>query len=665
MEKQRIYNELKEKLNYHNYRYYVLDEPEISDSEYDALLRELERIENEEPSLRSIDSPTQRVGAAPATQFEKFNHDPRMLSLGNAMNPDELRAFDTRCRRALGDIHSLEYLVEPKLDGLAVSLCYIDGILHVGATRGNGDIGENITANIKTIRTIPLKIMPAANNTCPEKLIVRGEVLMMLDEFRRLNSLRKENELPAFANPRNAAAGSVRQLDSRITSERKLDAFFYAAHFVSSDAFETQSQIIEYLKHCGFKVNSGTLCHSIDEAIAACSEIESQRDTYPFDIDGAVVKVNDLGRQAQLGALPRSPRWAIAFKFKPRQETTIIKDICVQVGRTGALTPVAELEPVLIAGVEVKRATLHNQDEISRKDIRIGDTVIVQRAGDVIPEIVTVIKNKRTGNETVFNMPAQCPSCNTPVSADQDKAVLRCTNRNCPSMIKGALRHFVSREAMNIEGLGAKLIDRLVDSGLVSSVADLYMLTPEKLLGIEGMGDKSSANILASLEYSKSAGLERLLFALGIRNIGRQNAEILAARFNSLDKLCQASPDELMDIPDIGPEAAESIRTFFQNPCTIDTIKRLMDAGVSFDPKTTTSGNSLSGKSFVLTGTLKSFSREAAAERIRSQGGRVVNSVSKKTDYIIAGDSPGSKLDKARTLGITILSEDDLSELLG
>lgn len=661
---QQAYTELKNSLHYHNYRYYVLDDPVVPDSEYDRLLRELEQMEHDNPALRSPDSPTQRVGSAPAGHFEKFSHTPRMLSLANAMNMDELRAFDARCRHALGDIPELEYIVEPKLDGLAVSLQYAGGILHAGATRGDGDTGENITANLKTIRSIPLKIMPGFHSAFPQSLIVRGEVIMLVEEFKRLNLRRIESDQPAFANPRNAAAGSVRQLDPRITAERRLDAVFYAAHLFEDNQYATQAQIVACLKDCGFKVNDGRVCSTIEEAIAACHEMETQRDTYPFEIDGAVVKINNLILQTRLGALPRSPRWAIALKFKPLQATTRIKNIHVQVGRTGALTPVAELEPVSISGVEVKRATLHNQDEISRKDIRIGDAVIVQRAGDVIPEVVRVLTDKRTGLERVFTMPDKCPSCNTTVESSSDEAVMRCTNRTCPAVIKESIRHFASREAMNIEGLGTKLISRLVDSGRVKSVADLYALSPADWQEVERMGDKSAANIMAALERSKSAGLERLLFALGIRNIGRQSAGILTAHFQSLDNLCRASRDELLAVHEIGPEAAESLRTFFEDSSAMKTLKRIHDAGVSTEPTQSLTDNRFSGKTFVLTGTMQFASREHAAEIIRRFSGRVANSVSKKTDYVIAGDSAGSKLVKARSLGIAVLNEEEFLKLI-
>jgi DNA ligase (NAD+) len=659
------YAELKKKLHYHNYRYYVLDDPIVTDSEYDRLMRELETLENENPGLMCADSPTQRVGSSPATHFEKFKHSPRMLSLSNAMNTDELRAFDERCRRLLGGVASLEYLVEPKLDGLAVSLDYKGGILQSGATRGDGSIGENITANLRTIRSIPLHIHPESNAACDDDLTVRGEVIMLIKDFHELNRVRIAHNQPVFANPRNAAAGSLRQLDSRVTAERRLDAVFYAVHPAVTDVLETQVQSIEFLQQCGFKVNSGTCCASIEEAIAACHDIESRRDTYPYEIDGAVVKVNNLGQQDRLGALPRSPRWAIAVKFKPRQETTVIKDILVQVGRTGALTPVAELEPVMISGVEVRRATLHNQDEIVRKDIRIGDTVIVQRAGDVIPEVVKVIADKRCGRERIFTMPDQCPVCNTRVAADPDEAVIRCVNPDCPAIIKESIRHFASREAMNIEGLGTKLIGRLVDSGRVRTVADLYGLGIADWQAVERMGDKSAANIVEALERSKSAGLERLLFALGIRNVGRQSVRILVEHFKNLENLSRATRDELLAVHDIGPEAADKLRAFFGDSNTREMLRQLQDAGVSTTPVQLLSDNRLAGKTFVLTGALKAASREAAGEMIRRHGGRVTNSVSRKTVYVIAGAEAGSKLSKARTLGITVLDEDEFLTLVG
>jgi DNA ligase (NAD+) len=658
------YTELKNRLHYHSYRYYVLDDPEISDSEYDRMLRELEQMELRHPELCTPDSPTQRIGSAPAPVFEKFSHTPRMLSLANAMNQDELRAFDERCRRMLDTSGPIDYFVEPKLDGLAVSLLYVEGILKAGATRGDGTTGENITANLKTIRSIPLKIMPNDSVACPDILIVRGEVIMRKDEFQRLNSERIEDGQPPFANPRNAAAGSVRQLDPRITARRRLDAVFYAAHYQGDERLGTQDSSIACLRHWGFKINTGTLCTAIEEVYAACAAIENQRDHLAFDIDGAVVKVNELRLQSRLGALPRSPRWAIALKFKPHQEITAVKNIRVQVGRTGALTPVAELVPVVIGGVEVQRATLHNQDEIQRKDIRIGDTVVIQRAGDVIPEIVRVLDERRTGEETIFTMPDSCPACGSRVSAAADEAVVRCTNRECPAVIKESIRHFASRDAMNIEGLGVKLIEQLVDSGRVRSVADLFQLGHEDWQALERMGKKSAANIAAALEHSKSAGLERLIFALGIRGIGRQSAALLAAHFQSLDALRSATREELLDVHEIGPETADSIRSFFDDPQAAETLTSLMSAGVAVEPVQTISDNRLGGKTFVLTGALESFSRETASEHIRRCGGRVTGSVSKKTDFVVAGSDAGTKLDKARSLGVTILDEREFLELI-
>jgi len=664
MDDAQIYNELKDTLNYHSYRYYVLDDPAVPDAEYDRLLRELETLERAHPALRTPDSPTQRVGAAPAEHFEKFSHDPHMLSLANAMSIDELTAFDARCRKMLDGVEAIEYAVEPKLDGLAVSLQYAGGILKAGATRGDGKTGENITANLKTIRSIPLKIMPAGHELCPDRLIVRGEVIMLRKEFQLLNRERSDSELAPFANPRNAAAGSVRQLDPRITAQRRLDAVMYAAHFSDETLFETHTQIIECLGRWGFKVNHVTRCRTIYDAIAVCNAIEARRDELPYEIDGAVVKVNSLQLQARLGALPRSPRWAIALKFKPRQEITVVKNIRVQVGRTGALTPVAELEPVSVGGVEIRRATLHNQDEITRKDIRIGDSVVVQRAGDVIPEIVKVLDDRRTGHEQIFTMPAQCPGCGVAVSASDDEAVVRCTNRNCPAVIRESIRHFASRDAMNIEGLGSKLVSRLVESGRVTSCADLYDLSASDWQALERMGDKSAANIVAAIERSKNAGLERLLFALGIRSIGRQSAGILAAYFQSFEKMRSATRDDFMAVHTIGPEAADSLRAYFDDHRNLDMLARLQASGVAMHPVPGTSDNRLAHKTFVLTGVLQSASRERAAEMIRRRGGRVAASVCRKTDYVVAGESAGSKLMKARELNIPVLTEDEFLNLV-
>lgn len=665
MDIEQRYNELKKKLNYHNYRYYVLDDPSIPDSEYDRLLRELEELEQTHPALLTPDSPTQRVGAAPSANFEKFSHVPRMLSLANAMNVDELRAFDERCKRTLRATSDIEYIVEPKLDGLAVSLLYDRGVLQTGATRGDGETGENITANIRTIRSIPLTVLCDQPQTAPPVLIVRGEVLMMKQDFQRLNSERSQGGQALFANPRNAAAGSLRQLDPRITAQRRLDAVFYAAHYEDGHEHVLQQQVLEQLTRWGFKTNTGIVCPTIDDAVSACSDIEARRDEFPYEIDGAVIKVNSRKLQTKLGTLPRSPRWAIALKFRARQATTRIKKISVQVGRTGSLTPVAELEPVFIGGVEVKRATLHNQDEIVRKDIRIGDNVIVQRAGDVIPEIVRVLKEKRSGSECVFSMPECCPGCGGPVSASPSEAILRCSNRSCPAIVRESIRHFASRDAMNIEGLGEKLIDRLVKNGSVATPADLYRLNHDDMQAVERMGEKSASNLAEALERSKSAGLERLLFALGIRSIGIQTARLLAAHFGSIEALRAASRDEFMAAYSVGPEAADSLKSFFSDPANMAMLEQLRAEGVSMLPQQPQKGTRLAGKTFVLTGTLQSLTREAASELIRSYGGRTSAIVSKKTDYVVAGTEAGTKLAKARKLDIAVLDEKEFLALIG
>jgi len=660
-----VIEELRKKIEYHSYRYYVLDDPEISDAEFDALLRELEQLEREHPEYITPDSPTQRVGAAPATEFESVTHSVPMLSLANAMDEHEVIEFENRIRRRIGD-QNIQYIVEPKLDGLAVELVYENGLLTVGSTRGDGVTGENITQNLKTIRAIPLKLRQPDDHEVPAALAVRGEVIMLKKDFEALNRERMDTGEPLFANPRNAAAGSVRQLDPRITAQRKLDFYSYGIADYSDLSLTTQSDILTLLKSFGFKVNKEiVLCQTIHEVLAACASLEERRNSLPYEIDGAVIKVNSLHIQELLGAISRSPRWALAYKFKPQQATTVVKDIIVQVGRTGALTPVAVLEPVRLAGVEIQRATLHNQDEIDRKDIRIGDTVLVQRAGDVIPEVVKVIEHKRTGTERKFSMPAHCPACGSPVSKPENEAVYRCLNLQCPAKIKESIRHFASRRAMDIEGLGDKLIDQLVDQGLVKNFADIYTLTKDQLASLDRMADKSAGNVLASIQKSKKAGLERLLYALGIRHVGEHTARILVQHFKSLNKLLQASRYDLLDIHEIGPEVSESIVQFFFDEKNRLLLQRLQEAGVSCEPAAPLAADTrLSGKTFVFTGTLKKMTRAEAEQLVVARGGRASGSVSKKTDFVVAGDDPGSKYEKARKLGVTILTEEDFLELL-
>jgi len=657
---------LRKNINYHSYRYYVLDDPEISDTEYDRLMRELELLERAHPEYITADSPTQRVGAAPAAEFETVTHTVPMLSLANAMDEDELLEFEKRIRNRLEKETGIEYVVEPKLDGLAVELVYEKGIFTVGSTRGDGVTGENITQNLKTIRSLPLRLMPSGSFSLPEQLTVRGEVIMKKKDFEDLNRQRQEAGEQVFANPRNSAAGSVRQLDSRITAQRRLDIYFYGIADYSNLKVKTHQDILNVLQTFGFKVNKQIKsCKSIDEAIAACNSLEERRSILPYEIDGAVIKVNSLKIQEELGTISRSPRWAIAFKFKPQQATTVVRDIIVQVGRTGALTPVAVLEPVRLAGVEIQRATLHNQDEVERKDIRIGDTVLVQRAGDVIPEVVKIIEQKRTGNEKKFIMPTVCPECGGNITKAEREAVYRCGNSECPAKLKETLRHFSSRRAMDIDGLGEKLIDQLVERKLVKNVADLYYLPLDVWQSLERMALKSATNIIDAVENSKKAGLERLIYALGIRHVGEHTARLLVRHLGNIERLQQTTKDDLLEIHEIGPEVSESILQFFSNASNLEIINRLAQAGVSMLPASNASMNGkLAGKTFVFTGTLKKLSRADAEKMVETLGAKSTNSVSKKTDYVVAGDDPGSKYEKALKLGIKIINEEGFEEII-
>ncbi len=662
---------LRAEIRYHNYRYYVLNDPEISDAEYDKLMRRLQALEEAYPSLVTPDSPTQRVGAQPQKEFAQVRHRIPMLSLENALDQNELREFDERIRRFLGVSEPIEYVVEPKIDGLAVELVYEQGRLVVASTRGDGYVGEDVTQNIKTILSVPLTLDSyKGTRPIPELLEVRGEVYMEKEAFKELNKQRLKQGLPPFANPRNAAAGSVRQLDPRVTATRPLNIFCYGVGEVRGATFKTHMEMMICLQEWGLRVNRPhmRLCPNIDEAARYCKELEEKRTQFPYEIDGAVVKVNRLDYQARLGEKARSPRWAIAFKFKPSQATTRILKIEVQVGRTGALTPVAHLEPVEVGGVVVKRATLHNEEEIKRKDIREGDVVVVQRAGDVIPEVVKVITSKRTGKEKPFRMPENCPVCGAKVVKPKGEVVYRCPNPKCPAQIRESLKHFVSRGAMDIEGLGEKIIDQLVEKGLVKSPADFYSLTKEQLLTLDKIADKSAQNILDAIERSKHTTLSRFIYALGIRHVGEHVADILARKFKSIEALARADEKELEAIPGIGPVIAESIVSFFQDPQNMELVNRLLEAGIRPEPppgtEEPTGTQPLAGKTFVLTGTLKSMTRSQAKERILALGGKVASSVSRNTDYVVVGDSPGSKLQKAQELGVKILDERAFLEML-
>jgi len=655
--------ELRARIEEANYRYYVLDEPTITDAEYDALMRELRELEEAHPELRTPDSPTQRVGAPPAKEFAPFPHRRPMLSLANAFSSDELRSFDERIRKALGEPYA--YVCEPKIDGLAIALEYRDGLFVRGGTRGDGHTGEDVTANLRTIKAIPLRLRTPEAIAVPTELEVRGEVYLRKSDFEALNREREKAGLPSFANPRNAAAGGVRQLDPRATAERRLSFFAYQ---LASDVegIRTQWDALRLLRELGFPVTPiARRCTSIEEAIAYCEERERLRDELDYEIDGVVIKVDALAHQERLGTVAREPRWAIAFKFKPREARTRLLDIVINVGRTGTLNPNAVLEPVQIGGVTVKSATLHNMAYIRNNDIRIGDVVIVTRAGDVIPRVVGPIVEERTGKERIFEMPDRCPVCGSEVDWPPGEALARCPNADCPAQVVERLRHYASRDAMDIEGLGAVLAEQLVTQGVVRSIADLYTLDELALARVPRLGPKSIANLLRAIAASKQRGLARLLYGLGIRHVGAQTAQILADRFGSMDALAAASPNDLQACEGIGPEIAESVALFFRQPANRTLIERLRAAGVVMTaPRRAAAGGPLSGKTFVLTGTLPSLTREEAAELIRSAGGSVASSVSKKTDYVVVGDAPGSKLEKARALGIPLLDEAGLRRLL-
>jgi len=658
--------DLKTRLDYHNRRYYQLDDPEISDAEYDLLLRELIALEQEFPQWRSEDSPSQRIGAAPLTKFAPVVHLTSMLSLANVFSEEEILEFHERLKRFLGSWEKLSFVAEPKIDGVAVNLIYTNGILTSGATRGDGATGEDVTQNIRTLHTIPLRMHDSPDNPAPEQIEVRGEIYLESAAFRKLNERRRAAGEASFANPRNAAAGSLRQLDSSITARRPLKMFCYAVGRVRGRTFTHHHEVLQAFAHWGFSVNP--LIRQVD-SISSCvdfyRELQERRSELPYEIDGMVIKVDDLALQERLGAVSRSPRWAVACKFAATQATSVIEDIIVNVGRTGALTPVALLTPVQVGGVTVSRATLHNQDEIDKKDIRIGDTVLVQRAGDVIPEVVKAIETKRTGREKPFKIPGNCPECGSRVVRLAGEAAHRCIGIACPAQIRGHIIHFASRGGMDIEGLGEKLVSHLVDQGLIRDPADLYFLNRDKLLNLERMAEKSVGNLLAAIEQSKRPPLEKLIYALGIRHVGEHVSKILARQFRTLDKLVAATEEDLRIIRDIGPEVSSSIVQFFRNVSNRRVIEKLNAAGVSPLETLPQPPSLLTGKTFVFTGTLNRMTRNEARQIVETLGGQASSSVTKNTDCVVAGEASGSKLQKAREAGIPILSEEEFLSLAG
>lgn len=658
---------LRNEINYHNYRYYVLDDPALSDAAYDVMLKELQQLEKEYPHLITSDSPTQRIGAAPLKAFKTVQHSVTMLSLANCFSPDEVREFDERVKRMLKlPPGPVEYCAEAKLDGVAVELVYEQGRLLVGSTRGDGDRGEDVTANLKTIQSVPLLLLASEGIPIPERLEVRGEVFLGKKEFRSLNRRRLELGEAPFANPRNAAAGSLRQLDPAVTASRPLDIFCHGFGQVSGMVLDTHLRSLERLLKLGLKINPLRYrCSGIEEVIACYQTIMGMRHELDYDIDGVVIKINHFDLQRRIGTISRSPRWAIAYKFQAHQETTRIRDIIVQVGRTGALTPVAVMEPVQVAGVEVSRATLHNQDEIYKKDIRIGDTVVIQRAGDVIPEVVKAIPSLRTGKEKRFSMPSRCPVCNAEIFKSEDEAVYRCLGISCPAKLKEGLKHFASKSAMDIEGLGDKLISQLVDRGLVKDFADLYYLKHSDVASLERMGEKSTGNLIAAIQGSKRAGLERLIYALGIRHVGVHTAKLMVQHLGGMERLQQADTASLMEINEIGTEVAASVVRFFQQDDTRSTMVKLHNAGVSFAAVGQKTGAALAGLTFVFTGTLQGYTRQEASRLVEKNGGRVSSQISEKTRYLVAGVNPGTKLQKAKAAGVEIISEEAFKTLVG
>jgi len=651
--------ELRSQIIYHEKKYYVDNEPQISDYEFDQLVAELKKLEEAYPELVTSDSPTQRVGEKPVEGFPTIEHRRPLLSIENCYNEEELREFEERIRKLLPG-EKIEYVAELKIDGLSMSIIYRHGRYQQAATRGDGFRGDEVTAQVKTIRSLPLTI------PLKEEVEVRGEVYLPYESFKKINQERDKRGEPLFANPRNAAAGSIRLLDPKEVATRNLDIFLYYI-FINGQEMPSQWENLQQLKKLGFKINPNSrLCRNLEEVIDYYREWTEKRDTLEYDVDGLVIKVNSTRQRELLGATAKSPRWAIAYKFPARQATTKLKDIIIQVGRTGALTPVALLEPVQISGTTISRCTLHNEEELKRKDIRIGDYVLLERSGDVIPHIVSVMKERRTGQEKPFNWPDKCPVCHSKLYKEEGEAISRCINPSCPARLRESIIHFASRRAMNIEGLGEAWVDQLLAQGLIKQMTDLYNLKYEQLIKLDRMGPKSASNLLDQIEESKKRELWRLIFALGIRHVGEKMAQSLARKYKDLERLAASSEEELMTVEDVGPKVAQSIVFFFQQPENKELIKKLKAAGLNFKEKEEAAGpKPLESLTFVLTGSLLSMTREQAKEKIEKLGGTVSASVSKKTDYLVVGEEPGSKLEKARELGVKTLSEKDFLKLLG
>ncbi len=653
--KERI-RELTDLLKDANYRYYVLDNPTMPDFEYDRLLRELEELESANPQLILADSPTQRVGGEALSQFEKVAHSVPLMSLQDVFSTEELKDFVARCLEAEP---ATEFSVGPKIDGLSVALEYVDGVFLRGATRGDGNVGEDVTENLKTIPAIPMKLENA-----PPRLIVRGEVFMPKKSFEKLNRRQEEEGKPLFANPRNAAAGSLRQLDSKIAAKRGLDIYIFNIQLVEGVAFSTHTETLDYLKQLRFKVIPYTKLGDAEKIAAQVAKINDTREKLTCDIDGAVIKVNDLAQRQRLGATAKTPRWAVAYKYPPEIKPTVVEDILVQVGRTGVLTPKAVVRPVRLAGTTVTNATLHNQDFISQRDIRIGDTVLIRKAGEIIPEILEVDFTKRPADSMPYHLPKSCPVCGAVVEKDEDGAFLRCTGAACPAQLSRNIAHFVSRDAMDIDGLGSAIVEGLIEKGLVKTPADIYYLELEQIASLWKSGTTAAKKLLTAIEASKQQDLSRLIYALGIRQVGAKTGKVLASHFGSLDALMGASREALTQVSDVGEVTAENIFNWFRQEQSAQIIQRMRQAGVNFESKRTVADQRFAGKTFVLTGALSKFTRDEATEKIELFGGKAAGSVSKKTSFVVVGENAGSKERKARELGIPILSEDDFLEMI-